>query len=177
MPAVKTVTPFTAQLVRFETSLAPGEVVSRLDGRINRSESKDLIPTIATAGTRKELEEGIRRISGGNDFVYFLSMRHDNWLKLYDDKVPFVAVYTIGNPQIAQTIMKHDLRASYNVPPRLLVLEKEDRTGTYILYHLPSSVMALESDNTELGEAARGLDEKLERLVLEVTEDSDKAAL
>ncbi|KAF9263467.1 hypothetical protein L218DRAFT_959024 [Marasmius fiardii PR-910] len=177
MSPIKTITPFTAQLVRFETSLGPQEVVSRLEEQTNRTGSKDLFPTIAVARTPEELQEGIKKISRGSDFVYFLSMKHDGWLRLYDDKTPFVAVYTIGNPVIAQTILKHDLRASYNIPPRLLILEKEDRAGTYVLYHLPSSVMALDGDKPELLDAAHGLDEKLERLIIEVMDDSDKVVL
>jgi len=100
---------------------------------------------------------------------HFSSLRHDTWLKFFDENVPVVAVYTIANPLVAQTIMKHDLRASYNIPPRLLVLEKEDRSGTLLVYHLPSSVTALDANNQELQDAAHVLDKMYEKLIIDVT--------
>ncbi|KAL0577715.1 hypothetical protein V5O48_004264 [Marasmius crinis-equi] len=169
MPAVKTVIPFSAQLVQFETTLPPTEVISRLDEKISRERSKELIPSMAAMKSKEELEEIVARITQGGDFMHFLSVRHDNWLKYFNDKVPIVAVYTIANPLVAEAIMKHDLRSSYNIPPRLLILEKEDRSGTLLAYHLPSSVMALDPDNQELQAAARVLDEKYEKLIIDVT--------
>ncbi|KAK1224408.1 hypothetical protein PQX77_012704 [Marasmius sp. AFHP31] len=169
MPAVKTVVPFTAQLVQFETTLSPQEVISRLDDRLNREASKDLVPSMAKAQSKEELQEIVARITQGKDFMHFASVRHDYWLKHFDEKVPVVAVYTIANPLVAQTIMKHDLRAAYNIPPRLLVLEKEDRSGTLLAYHLPSSVMALDASNKEINEAASVLDGMYEKLINDVT--------
>ena len=90
-------------------------------------------------------------------------------MKTYDENVPTATVYTIGNPVIAETMMRHDLRAALNIPPRLLILEKADGRGTDIIYHLPSSVMAL-GDNTALKAAAQILDDKVERLLTKVTE-------
>ncbi|KAK7049578.1 hypothetical protein VNI00_005609 [Paramarasmius palmivorus] len=170
MPATKTVTPFTAQLVTFETTTSPEQVVSRLDEQLRRPNCAGLIPLLSTATSKEALEDGVREIRQGNDFMYFLSMQHEKWLKLYDDNVPFVSVYTIGNPIVAQSIMKHELRAAYNIPPRLLIAEKEDRTGTRVIYHLPSSVMAIDNSNPELAAALKALDEKLERLIIKVTE-------
>ncbi|ESK97627.1 hypothetical protein Moror_17489 [Moniliophthora roreri MCA 2997] len=169
MPGTKTITPFTAQLVTFETDLSPEQVVSRLDEQLRRPDSARLIPLLSSATSKDALEKGLKEISQGNDFMYFLSMQHDTWLKLYDDNAPFIAVYTIGNPTIAQGIMKHDRRAAYNIPPRLLVLEKEDRTGTQLIYHLPSSVMVLDDSNTELTANVKALDKKLDQLMVEVT--------
>lgn len=76
-------------------------------------------------------------------------------------------VYTIGNPTIAQTMLKWDLRGAYNIPPRLLVLEKP-AGGTIVLYHQPSSVMVFD-DNASLKAAAEELDAKLDRMLTRVT--------
>lgn len=89
-------------------------------------------------------------------------------MKFYHDNLPTAAVYTIGNPVIAQSIMQYDMRAGYNIPPRVLVLEKKDGKGTEVIYHLPSSVMAL-TDNPLLKQAAEGLDDKLDALFTKVT--------
>lgn len=83
---------------------------------------------------------------------------------------PATAIYTIGNPLIAQGILRYDLRAGLHIPPRLLVLEKEDRTGTRVMYQLPSSIMVLpDNKNPELKEVAEGLDRKFEALARRIT--------
>jgi uncharacterized protein (DUF302 family) len=94
---------------------------------------------------------------------YFFQIRHDGWMKYYKNDVPPAIVYTIGNPVIAQTMLKRDLRGAYNIPPRVLVHGKPDGSGTSIVYHLPSSVIVLD-DDAELREAALALDDKLDKL-------------
>jgi hypothetical protein len=64
-------------------------------------------------------------------------------------------------------MLKYDLVGGYNIPPRLLLLEKPDGYGTNILYHLPSSVIVLK-DIPELKAAAEVLDGKLEELITRV---------
>ena len=101
---------------------------------------------------------------------HFLDLRHHSWMNVYDniDNTPQAILYVIGNPIIAQSIMRHDFRSALNIPLRLLVLEKEDRSGTCVIYHLPSSVMNL-TDNEELRRATQVLDEKLDTLVNHIT--------
>ncbi|THV08618.1 TT1751-like protein [Dendrothele bispora CBS 962.96] len=164
----KTITPFTAQLVTFDSDLPFAQVCERLESEVNKSASAGLFSAISSSKSKEELEEAVSKISGGNDFVYFLQIRHDGWLKLYNEQTPPAILYTIGNPVIAQTMLKHDLRGAYNIPPRVLVLGKLDGSGTNVIYHLPSSVIAL-NDNPELKEAALALDEKLDRLITKVT--------
>ena len=90
---------------------------------------------------------------------------------MYEGRVhPVAVVYTIGNPLLAQTIMHQDIRAGYTVPLRLMILEKADGTGTDVIYHLPSSVMAL-TGNLDLKVVLQVLDEKLENLVSNITAD------
>jgi len=67
-------------------------------------------------------------------------------------------------------MMQHDIRAGYTVPLRLMILEKANGTGTDVIYHLPSSVMAL-SSNLDLKVILQELDEKLENLVSNITAD------
>ena len=77
-------------------------------------------------------------------------------------------LYTLGNPLLAQTMMQRDRRAALHVPPRLLVLEKDDRMGTEVTYILPSSLIAVSPSGVvdeELQKAAEVVDEKFERLV------------
>ena len=76
-------------------------------------------------------------------------------------------MYIFGNPFIAANIMQHDIQAGLNIPPRLLVMEKEDRNGTKVIYHLPSSVIPI-SENSEQKMIVESLDEKVERLVVKI---------
>ena len=102
-------------------------------------------------------------------------MEHTSWMRLYEHETPQTVVYTIGNPVIAQSIMRHDLRAAYNIPPRLLIKERTTGHGTEIIYHLPSSVMVL-TENDQLLQAAVALDRKLEDLVSRVTDEGTQGS-
>lgn len=106
---------------------------------------------------------------------YFLDIRHHVWLNVYHATItPQTAIYTIGNPLIAQSILKHDLDAGLHIPPRLLVQEKPEGKGTRVMYQLPSSIMVLPgSENTGLKELAEGLDRKFEALMRKITEAKD----
>lgn len=98
---------------------------------------------------------------------YFLDIQHHPWLNTYfrTDTTPPTVLYMIGNPLIAQTILRHDLRAGLHIPPRLLVQEKADGKGTMVMYQLPSSVMVVPNDEGgELRKAVESLDKKLEAL-------------
>jgi len=101
-----------------------------------------------------------------------MEIQHHKLLKLADgiDK-PGIVVYTIGNPLFAQLIMKYNPLAAYNIPPRLLIIEKPDGTGTTVAYHLPSSVMGVPAGENEptLQMELKALDEKVERLVRKIT--------
>lgn len=88
-------------------------------------------------------------------------------------KEPSAVVYTIGNPLIAQKIVKHNVFAAYNIPPRVLILEKPDG-GTTVSYYLPSSVMGqLEGgEDPNLYAILEDLDNKLETLAKRITKTS-----
>ena len=71
---------------------------------------------------------------------------------------------------MATGIMQRDIDAGLNLPARLLVTEKDVRhgRGTKIIYHLPSSLIALGPDDADLRQAVKELDAKTEKLVLSV---------
>ncbi|KAF5388262.1 hypothetical protein D9615_000361 [Tricholomella constricta] len=167
----KTVTPFTVQLVTFETNLPFEEVIARLDEELNKQGSLQFLSKFRTATTREEIVDLITNITGNNDFLYFLEMNHHKWMNIYEEAHnPPAVVYTIGNPLTAETILRHDIRTGYNIPPRLMVIERADRSGTSVLYHLPSSLV-VGTRNAELEQAILVLDDKLEKMITRVTAD------
>lgn len=83
---------------------------------------------------------------------------------------PATYVYTFGNPLIAQGMLRHDINGALHIPPRILVSEKADGTGTRVVYDDPLSVIAVpakdgDAVNSELRSVAEGLSRKLEQLV------------
>ncbi|KAK2466165.1 hypothetical protein APHAL10511_001807 [Amanita phalloides] len=158
----KTTTTCSTELVTLETSVPFAEVIGRLDSALNKEESHKIISKIRDATSRQEIENIVNDVRKGSDFVYFSELKHHQWLDIYEGKEhPATVVYTIGNPLIAQTLLKHDIRAALNVPLRLLVVENPEIPGTGLIYQRPSSVMVL-TDNPGLRDAAEALDSKLE---------------
>lgn len=69
-------------------------------------------------------------------------------------------------------MLEHDFDAGLFVPVEVLLVEDEEGVGCRVLYMLPSGLVAgYEGASGELVEAARKLDEKLEGLIRDVTQD------
>ncbi|KAF5363605.1 hypothetical protein D9756_000681 [Leucocoprinus leucothites] len=183
--ASMSVTNVNAKLMTFDTSLSYTEVVVRLDEAINKQGSGGILMKLKSAKSREEINEVVNAITKlENDFLYFLDIRHHPWLNIYYETTttPSTVLYTIGNPLIAQTILRHDLRAGLHIPPRLLVQEKADGKGTLVMYQLPSSVMVIPNEggvneNEELKRAVKSLDEKFEALAKKVVGMEEKQKL
>jgi hypothetical protein len=73
----------------------------------------------------------------------------------------------------AQKIIPHNPWAAVCIPPRLLVVEHPDRSGTSVFYQVPSTIMgatALEGQNSEeLQRTLEAVDQKVEALVVRIT--------
>ncbi|KAG6855134.1 hypothetical protein C0991_006063 [Blastosporella zonata] len=173
----KTTTSFTAQLVTYETTLAFQEVIARLDAEINKAEAGagQFIQRLRNVSTKKDLQDLVSGVTGDHDFVYFLEMNHYIWMNVYHEAetTPPAVVYTIGNPILAETFMRYDIRAGYSIPPRLMIVQNADASLTTVFYHLPSSLVV--SDNEELNLAIRVVDDKLEKMITRVTADTVSA--
>jgi hypothetical protein len=78
--------------------------------------------------------------------------------------------YVFGNALIAVEMTKHVTRAGLYVPLRLMV-EAIDGPRVRVTYDLPSSLMA-PFGSGDVNTVARGLDEKVERIL----DESSKAA-
>ncbi|KAJ7700027.1 hypothetical protein B0H17DRAFT_1048270 [Mycena rosella] len=165
---VKTVTSHSLQVVTFSTTLPISEVLSRLDKEVAKPASGAPALSLARGAptSKEDLQMRVESAVGPSGFLYFNEYNH-GWLKLYSS-TPQVVIYVIGNPIIGQTMLQYDLRGAYNIPPRLLVLQKADGAGTDVIYHLPSSVMVLDH-NERLKTAVEALDSKLESLVERIT--------
>lgn len=170
MPStVKTVSSHSFQLVNWSTPLAMPEVISRLNMELGKPAAGVSRISLQGATSKEDFQARVEKLLGPSGFMYF-NETHFGFLTLFSN-TPQAVMYVLGNPLIAQSILQHDLRVANNVPPRVLVLEKADGTGTDIIYHLPSSVMVLD-DNTAaegLKIATQALDKKLESLIERIT--------
>jgi hypothetical protein len=163
------VKPFKGQRIRFESARSFDDVLLTLQRVVGRT----TIPQGSTQApesvpTREQFEQAIRSQVGESDFTLFFAMDYGQWLPLFGIQRRVVR-WMLGNPLIAITMIRHDITASLFAPVELLLVENESGAGSSVIYHLPSSLMMIES-NPALLAAARVLDEKLERLVRMVGE-------
>ncbi|CAL1710118.1 unnamed protein product [Somion occarium] len=168
----KDIISFTAQRVILTSSKPFKDVVAALDQELNKAGAgMEIVKLLHGAKSRQDLEEGVQNMSEGTrDFVYFSSGAHSKWLSAYFDDTrsfPETHYYILGNPLIAQTILKHDIIAGLHIPPKILVQEMEGGAGSRIIYELPSSVMAVGGSEV-LKKAAEVLDVKLENMARKV---------
>src|SRR5262252_933821 len=95
--------PFEEVIQAFERAV--GSVEGAYDGIVAKSRD--------TA----EFERLVREREGSSGFMRFFSVDHGAWAKL--EGIHFQArMYTIGNPLIAMTMVKHEVAAGLNAPVR-----------------------------------------------------------
>jgi uncharacterized protein (DUF302 family) len=117
----------------------------------------------ATASNQEDFEKRVREHEGKSGFMQFLIIDHGAWLPLVGINGKKVRMYTIGNPLIAQTMLKHDLRVGLNVPVRLMIYENNTDGTVRLAYDQPSSLMS-RLKNEDVTTAAKKLDAKLHEL-------------
>jgi uncharacterized protein (DUF302 family) len=124
---------------------------------------------VAKSRDAAEFERLVREREGSSGFMRFFTVDHGAWAEL--EGIRFRArLYTMGNPLIAMTMLKHEVAAGLNAPVRVMIYEDEDSGTTRFVYDLPSSLMSV-LGNEQVMNAARKLDEKLIALAVEVTGD------
>jgi uncharacterized protein (DUF302 family) len=117
---------------------------------------------VGAANTTEEFEEIIRKQESTSGFMRFLTLDHGAWMKKFEGGTAKAKMYTLGNPLIARTMLRHEMAAGLNVPVRVLIFQDSDNK-TRLGYHVPSSLMAVYG-NAALIAACADLDAKLERL-------------
>ena len=115
-------------------------------------------------------------LTGRIGYRYFLGATYHKWLNAYKDTTdtPQTYGYLFGNPLVAQTMLRHDLTVALHVPPKIIIVEKADGSGTRVVYDDPASIIAVpsasgENVNPELAEAAEVLSQKFEALIQMIT--------
>ena len=120
------------------------------------------------AASKQNFISAVESTVGPHSFMFFQEFDHGVWVPLFNVGNGLKAKRIIlGNPLIAITMLKRDLRAGLAVPVELLLLEKSehDGGGVDLVWQLPSALIARIEDDEELREATEKLDEKLDALV------------
>ncbi len=120
----------------------------------------------AASADPRDFERRVREVLGPSGFTRFLTIDHGEWLTLQGLSTRFIQ-FTLGNPLIAITMMKHHMEAGLDVPVRLCIYEHSDGK-TRLVFNTPSSLMSGLA-NEEVKSAALKLDAKMMALAEAVT--------
>ena len=157
---------FKVQHCEYVSTRSFEDIIAAFEAAVGSVEDGGLGETVAFASGKADFENRIHAKEGESGFMRFLTTDHGAWLKIMGLKAK-AKMYTIGNPLIAETMIKHDLAAGLHVPVRLMIYE--DASGrTRLAYDLPSSLMS-RLRNEKITDAAQKLDAKLAALAEQVT--------
>jgi uncharacterized protein (DUF302 family) len=143
------------------------EVVSTFESAVGSVEETGFPALLASTKSAVEFESRVKSREGTRGFMRFLTVDHGAWLARIGLNAK-ARMYTIGNPLIARTMLKHDIAAGLNVPVRLMIYEDAASRTTRLAYDLPSSLMS-GLQNEEVTAAAKKLDAKLIALAVHAT--------
>lgn len=124
--------------------------------------------SFASGSSPAEIEAKIHAMEGGSGLMIFAVRDHGQLLSL-KGRQALGRQYEIGNPLVALEMTQHDLVAGEYAPLRIYVYVGEDKL-THIDYDLPSSVFG-RFNSRQIDEVAKGLDQKLEKLVTTALKD------
>src|SRR5206468_11689221 len=143
------------------------EVVNAFESAVGSVEDIGSPVLLAATKSAEQFETSVQCREGSSGFMRFLTVNHGAWLARIGLNAK-ARLYTIGNPLIARTMLKHDMAAGLNVPVRLMIYEDAVSRTTRLAYDLPSSLMS-GLQNEKVSSAAKNLDAKLIALAVHAT--------
>lgn len=137
-------------------------------GRFDDSLYKDITTDPRSA------EKRLQGAEGEEGLMLFAIQDHGNLLHLYG--TPRKAKqYVFGNPLIAATMTRHDIRAALYAPLRMLVYEAENQS-TRVEFDQPSSLFG-QFHNPEVTKVGQSLDAMLANLIRKVERLAQQARI
>ncbi len=163
---------FKGQRIQVDTSLSFADVRDRLGELLGHTSIPEINALAQTAKNQTDYTREIeKRFVGKSGFMLFAEINHGPWIKVFGINRKVLRLI-LGNPLIAITMIRHDVKAGLFVPVELLLTDQPGGTGASLTYVRPSSLIEVE-ENFELLTAAKALDDKLEALVMQVMNVSD----
>jgi uncharacterized protein (DUF302 family) len=132
------------------------EALAQLLGRFDSSLNKDF------ETNPRSVEERLKASAGEEGLMLFNVQEHGKLLNVVGSPRK-AKQYVLGNPLIAVTMTRHDIRAALYAPLRVLVYETDDHS-TRVEFDQPSSLFG-QFDNPDVTRVARTLDAKLANLI------------
>ncbi|KAK5060118.1 hypothetical protein LTR84_010002 [Exophiala bonariae] len=189
MPVTVTTDPITTPRTTYRSSVPFETAESRLRSTIQREKNAAPVTEIATAKapvfeTRESFTKFIQSRIGEHGFMHFHEFNHGTWLQAYYPEISGVTGpdgntkhlrsirFILGNPLIAQTMLRHDLNTGLSVPIELLLSEEVDGSAKIVQFRPSGLIAGYEGAPEELGKAARILDGKAEALINWVLRDT-----
>ena len=160
------ITKYTVENREHVSAKSYAEVVAAFEAAVGDAEHHEVIDALNAAQSATEWERAVSAMFGPAGFVRVFSIDHGRWLSFYGAKVK-AKKYVYGNPLVAETMLRHDLRGGLQVPVSIMIWEDSDGHAR-VSYDLPSSAMSF-IDSPELAKAASALDAKLADFVTELT--------
>lgn len=110
------------------------QVLERLHSSIKQKPSGNGLSILDALQSKDTFERATNAMLGPHDFMQFQQFDHGSWMSLYGvNGGRNVARIIFGNPQIAITMLKHDVSAGLFVPVEVLIIEREDGKGTDVV--------------------------------------------
>jgi uncharacterized protein (DUF302 family) len=146
-----------------DTNLSFDDVRGRLENLLGHTSVSEINVIAESAKNAVDYSREIeKRFVGKSGFMLFAEINHSPWISIFGIKRKDLRLI-LGNPLIAITMIRHDIKAGLFVPVELLLTDHEDGKGSSLTYLRPSSLIVIDN-NPELLAAAKVLDSKLEAL-------------
>ena len=156
------VTTTTTTHINYKTAKPFAAVTADLEKQLGKFDPSIYAPAPGVKFDPKEIVAKSRASEGSSGLMIFARYDHGALLALVGRKAEG-RQYVIGNPLVALQMTQVNLVAGECAPVRLFVYAGDDGM-THVDYDLPSSVFG-RFDSPEIAKVAKGLDEKVERLV------------
>ena len=156
---------FTYRVKRDEyaTSRSFDDVIAAFESVVGNIEEEGWTSVSSAAKDSADVESRAAAGIVPSGFTRFSTVDLGGWFGRFRGIAAQARVYTIGNPLIAETMLRQDLAAWMNLPVRLIIYRDEISDTTRLVYDRPSTPMIC-LENDDLDAAARRLDEELAAL-------------
>ncbi|OSD01014.1 hypothetical protein PYCCODRAFT_1478783 [Trametes coccinea BRFM310] len=163
----KSVVEYTNRRITRHTTLPFDEVAARLETAVNKSAASAQLFTIVkrnAEGPKEEIEQKLKNLIDGHEFIYFAQVEHHALLRIVTDNpsLPRATVYTVGNPLLGQLLFRKDLWTGFNAPLKIYLVEDADGRGTTVTYDDPATNMPVPSSPGQV------VDEEVKRIAVEI---------
>jgi uncharacterized protein (DUF302 family) len=148
--------------LNFKSSKSFAEITSAIEKQLGKFNPEIGASFAAPSPNTAEIEAKIHAMEGSSGLMIFAVRDHGQLFAL-KGRHALARQYVIGNPLVALEMTQHNLVAGEYAPVRLYVYVADDKL-THIDYDLPSSIFG-RFKSAQIDEVAKGLDEKLEKLV------------